>query len=135
MNSYHGANMSWLLDDFAARVPGVRHAVTVSADGLRIAATSQLPEDRADQLAAITSGLVSLADGAARAFQTAPVEQTIIEMAGGYLFVMAISDGSHLAVLADDTCDMGKIAYDMTALVDQVGQSAFTPEIRGAPLG
>ena len=39
-----------------------------------------LPADRADQLAAITSGLISLTQGAARLFEAGDVMQTVIEM-------------------------------------------------------
>ena len=38
-------------------------------------------------------------------------------MAGGYLFVTSISEGSMLAVLAERSCDMGMIGYEMTLLV------------------
>src|SRR2546421_3450537 len=59
----------WLVNDFAERVPGVAHAVVVSADGLLLTASNRLPLDRADQLAAVASGLVSLTQGAARCFE------------------------------------------------------------------
>ena len=62
-------DLSWLLSNFADRVPGVAHAVAVSADGLPIAFSRDLPQDRADQLAAIASGLVSLTQGASRVFE------------------------------------------------------------------
>ena len=46
-------DLGWLLANFADRVPGVAHAVAVSADGLLLAASRDLPRDRADQLSAI----------------------------------------------------------------------------------
>jgi hypothetical protein len=49
------------------------------------------------------------------------------------LVVMAISDGSSLAVLAAADCDMGLVAYEMALLVERVG-SALTPEVRGGPV-
>lgn len=33
----------WLVDDFVNRVPGVAHAVVVSADGLLLTASAYLP--------------------------------------------------------------------------------------------
>jgi uncharacterized protein len=119
----------WLVDDFAERVPGVAHAVVVSADGLLLAASARLPVDRADQLAAVASGLVSLTHGAARCFGAGGVKETIVEMDGGIMLLMAISDGSSLAVLASPLCDIGQVAYEMTLLVDRVGQ-ILTPELR-----
>jgi predicted regulator of Ras-like GTPase activity (Roadblock/LC7/MglB family) len=122
-------NMGWLLNNFADQVAGIAHVVAVSADGLLLASSRLLPEDRADQLAAISAGVVSLTEGTSRYFNGGNVLQTIIEMDGGYLFLMAISDGSCLAVLASRTCDVGQVGYEMALLVERVGQ-ALTPTAR-----
>jgi hypothetical protein len=127
----HIADYGWLIADFVNRVPGAAHAATVSADGLVIAADPQLSKAQADTLAAITSGLVSLAQGAARSFGTEPVLQQTVEMSGGHLFIMTIGDGSSLAVLARPGCDLAQVAFEMTVLVNRVGD-ALTPEVRGA---
>lgn len=119
----------WLITDFVRRVPGAAHAVVVSADGLLIAASEGLPRERAEQLSAVASGLVSLTLGASRCFEGGTVHQTVVEMERGYLFLMSISDGSCLAVLAAPTADIGTVAYEMTLLVDRVGQQ-LTPELR-----
>ena len=125
------AEFGWLITDFVRQVPGVAHAVVVSADGLLIAGSQGLPKDRAEQLAAVTSGLVSLAKGAAQVFETGEVKQTVVEMDRGFLFLMSISDGSCLAVLAAPNCDIGVVAYEMTLLAERVGQQ-MTPELRAA---
>ncbi|MBK1785365.1 roadblock/LC7 domain-containing protein [Prauserella cavernicola] len=122
-------SFGWLITDFVRRVPGAAHAVVVSADGLQLAASEGLPRDRADQLSAVASGLVSLTMGAARCFEAGAVNQTVVEMERGYLFLMSISDGSCLAVLAAPTADIGTVAYEMTLLVDRVGEQ-LTPELR-----
>ncbi|MFD9740920.1 roadblock/LC7 domain-containing protein [Umezawaea sp. NPDC059074] len=122
-------NFSWLVEDFVGRVAGVAHAIVVSADGLLLAGSERLPMDRAEQLAAVASGLVSLNLGAARCFEAGEVKQTVVEMERGYLFLMSISDGSCLAVLAAPNCDIGLIGYAMTRLVERVGIQ-LTPEIR-----
>lgn len=123
------SKFGWLVTNFAERVPGVAHAVVVSADGLLLTASARLPRDRADQLAAVASGVVSLTQGAARCFEAGGVVQTVIEMERGIVLLMSISDGSCLAVLASPTCDIGLIGYEMTLLVDWVGQ-LLTPELR-----
>lgn len=123
------SQFGWLVNDFAERVPGVAHAVVVSSDGLLLTSSARLPVDRADQLAAVASGLVSLTQGAARCFEAGDVKETIVEMQGGIMLLMAISDGSCLAVLAAPICDIGQVAYEMTLLVDRVGQ-LLTPELR-----
>jgi predicted regulator of Ras-like GTPase activity (Roadblock/LC7/MglB family) len=124
-------DMGWLLSNFADSVAGIAHVVAVSADGLLLASSRDLPADRADQLAAITSGVVSLTDGASRMFNAGEVQQTIIEMDSGYLFLMSISDGSSMAVLAARSCDVGQVGYEMALLVERVG-AALVPAPREA---
>ncbi|GIE96075.1 roadblock/LC7 domain-containing protein [Paractinoplanes rishiriensis] len=119
-------DMGWLLNNFANSVAGIAHVIAVSADGLLLAASRDLPEDRADQLAAIASGVVSLTEGASRMFNAGTVQQTIIEMDSGYLFLMSISDGSSMAVLAARSCDVGQVGYEMALLVERVG-AALSP--------
>jgi hypothetical protein len=123
------SRFGWLVTDFAERVPGVAHAVVVSADGLMLTASARLPADRADQLSAVASGLMSLTQGASRCFEAGNVRETVVEMERGVMLLMAVSDGSCLAVLAAPNCDIGQVAYEMTLLVDRVGQ-LLTPELR-----
>lgn len=122
-------DLNWLITNFVESVPAVAHAIVVSADGLPLAFSEGFPPDRADQLAAVASGLASLTQGAARVFEAGAVLQTVVEMEGGLLLVMAVSNGSSLAVLAAADCDMGLVAYEMTLLVERVGR-ALTPEPR-----
>ena len=124
-------DMGWLLSNFADSVAGIAHVVAVSADGLLLASSRELPPERADQLAAITSGVVSLTDGASRMFNAGQVQQTIIEMESGYLFLMSISDGSSMSVLAARSCDVGQVGYEMALLVERVG-AALVPAPREA---
>jgi hypothetical protein len=49
----------------------------------------------------------------------------------GVLLLTSIRDGSCLAVLAVRDCDVSQVAYEMTVLVDQVGQ-ILTPQLRAA---
>ena len=113
---------AWLVDDFVNRVPGVAHVLVVSAEGMPLAPSTHLPRDRADQLAAVASGLVSLARGAARCFEAGQVLQTVVEFKQGIMLLMSVSDGSSLAVLAAPNCDIGLVGYEMALLVDRIGQ-------------
>jgi predicted regulator of Ras-like GTPase activity (Roadblock/LC7/MglB family) len=61
--SPEAANFNWLLDNFVKSVPGVRHTIVVSADGLLMAMSDQLDRTSGDQLAAIVAGLSSLTRG------------------------------------------------------------------------
>ena len=93
-------DLNWLITNFVERVPDVAHAVVVSSDG------------------------------ASRVFEGGAVVQTVVEMQRGVLVIMAISNGSSLAVLAASTCDLGLVAYEMTLLVERAGR-VLTPATRG----
>jgi predicted regulator of Ras-like GTPase activity (Roadblock/LC7/MglB family) len=125
-------SLGWLVSAFTKEVPGVAHAVLVSADGLLVAGSDGLPRDRADQMSALTAGLTSLTVGAAELFTAGRVVQSVIEMEHGFLLLMSVGDGSHLAVIAAAGCDIGLVGYEMTLLVDRVGRMVDTP-VRGAP--
>src|SRR5581483_9356136 len=64
--SQEAESLNWLISNFVERVPGVAHTIVVSSDGLLIASSEGLTRDRADQLAAVASGLASLTQGSAR---------------------------------------------------------------------
>jgi predicted regulator of Ras-like GTPase activity (Roadblock/LC7/MglB family) len=122
-------NLNWLVGNFAKATPGVAHAMVISADGLPVAISERLDRARADQLAAIGSGLASLTIGASRCFDGGLVKQCVVEMEGGFMFIMSISDGSCLAVLAASNCNVGVVAYEMAVLVARAGD-VLTPSLR-----
>ena len=121
--------LDWVVNRFVDSVPGAAHAVLVSADGLPMAVSRGLDRDAADRFAAVASGLIGLAYGAAGRFGGGAVTQIMIEMENAFLFVTGISDGSCLAVVAAANCDVGLIGYEMAILVERAGQ-VLTPELR-----
>lgn len=121
--------LRWMVDEFAAGVPGIRHVAVVSADGLLLAMSAHLTRTQADQLAAIASGLASLTRGAARCFEHGAVNQVMVEMTQGFLFVMSVSEGSVLTVLTDPSADVGLVGYEMARVVASAG-AILTPELR-----
>ncbi|MFN0093000.1 MAG: roadblock/LC7 domain-containing protein [Acidimicrobiales bacterium] len=127
--SPEAANLNWLVSSFVERVPGVAEAVVVSSDGLPIAKSVGLDRDAADRFAAVASGLIGLAYGAAGRFGGGRVNEVIVEMENAFLFVTGISDGSCLAVVAEAECDVGLVGYEMALLSEKTGP-ALTPELR-----
>jgi predicted regulator of Ras-like GTPase activity (Roadblock/LC7/MglB family) len=121
-------NFNWLLNSFVDQTAGVTDAVAVSSDGLLMASSSSLDRASAEQLAAIISGFVSLGHGASRCFDFAGLEQIIVAMRQGFLFVSSISDGSCLGVVATRSCDIGLVGYQTTLLVERAGQ-VLTPAL------
>jgi uncharacterized protein len=121
-------SFNWLLNGFVDKTAGVSDAVAVSSDGLLMAMSSSLNRASAEQLAAIISGMVSLGNGASTCFGFDGLEQVIVAMRGGFLFMSSISDGSCLGVVASRSCDIGLVGYQTTLLVERAG-SVLTPEL------
>ncbi|QOV37749.1 roadblock/LC7 domain-containing protein [Streptomyces ferrugineus] len=131
-------SFGWLISEFVRTTDGVTDAVAVSSDGLLMASSDTLGRDRADHLAAVVSGITSLAENAATAHGFRGMKLVMIEMLGGFLMVGRIRDGSCLGVLATDGCDIGLVGYEMSVLADRAGE-LLTPqlvrELHSAPMG
>ncbi|WP_432981209.1 roadblock/LC7 domain-containing protein [Dactylosporangium sp. CA-233914] len=115
-------SLEWLLNNLVKQVEHLQHAVVLSADGLLMATSDGLAQDAAEHLAAVASGLQSIARGAGRRFGTGSVRQTVVEMNEGLLVVTPAGQGACLAVLAGVEADIGVISYQLALLVVQVGQ-------------
>jgi len=129
----HPQDLDQLITEFTERVPEVPHALVVSSDGVPVAVSDQIQPDRLERLSAITSGLISLACSAGQIFDSGAVIQALVAMERGTLVIMAIDDGSTLAVLTTSAADLDLVAYEMTMLAEQAG-SILTPLARGPVL-
>ena len=127
--SSEARNLSWLLNGFVRRVPGVKEAVVLSADGLPMAVSETTDRESAERFAAVASGLIGLAYGAAGRFGGGRVNEVIVEMEHRFLLVTGISDGSALAAVADAACDIGLVGYEMAVFGERAG-AVLTPELR-----
>jgi predicted regulator of Ras-like GTPase activity (Roadblock/LC7/MglB family) len=94
-----------------------------------LAVSDRTQRDRLEQLSAITAGLISLAGAAAQLSDGGGVTQALVTMAHGSLVIMAIDQGSSLAVLTTGAADLDTVAYEMTMLVEEAG-NIFTPPAR-----
>jgi len=121
-------DFTWLLENFRRTVPGVRKILAVSSDGLLMAVTSGLDRTSGDQLAAVVAGLSSLTRGAAKHLGHGTVRQCVLEMDGGFMFLMSISEGAVLAVDAGSECDPGLVGYEMALLAGRA-DSVLTPAL------
>lgn len=122
-------DVSWLITSFVDQTPGVVEAIVVSSDGLLMAMSNGLDRAGGDRFAAVASGLIGLAYGAAGRFGGGKVNEVIVEMDHALLLVTGVSDGSALGVVADATCDIGFVGYEMAVLVEKTG-NVLTPELR-----
>ncbi len=111
-----------LLDDLVARAAHVQKAAVLSRDGFALGVSAALSREDAEHLSALAAGLQSLANGGALHFGTGRVQQTVIEMERGFLFVTAAGEGSCIAVLAAPEADVGLLAYEMALIVKRLGR-------------
>jgi predicted regulator of Ras-like GTPase activity (Roadblock/LC7/MglB family) len=120
-------DLDWLLSGLVQRVPHTRSALLLSSDGLAKAAHG-LDTDSADHLAAIASGLFSLARSAGIGFGGSDrVRQVVAELDHSLLFVSTAGSGAVLAVLASRGVDAGVLGYEMSQLVTSVRPYLATP--------
>jgi predicted regulator of Ras-like GTPase activity (Roadblock/LC7/MglB family) len=119
---------NWLLDSFTSSTAGVLEAIAVSSDGLLMAMSAIKDRANAERLAAVVSGMTSLAGGAANWYSLGGLNRVIVDMAEGYLLVTSISAGSVLGVIATRQANLGTVAYEMTLFASRAG-GALTPRL------
>ncbi|MGD3108296.1 roadblock/LC7 domain-containing protein [Streptomyces sp. YGL11-2] len=121
-------NMDWMLKDLASSVPFTRHVVVLSSDGLCMAKYGT-DTDAADRLAAACAGLQSLSGAVAAEFPDGDgtMRLVVIEVSGGFFYLMAAGARAYLAVLADEGVDPGLMGQRMRDLVARIGQHLTSP--------
>jgi len=114
--------LGWLLEDLS-NVPGVRFAVLLSDDGLRIAHSDGVNKDDAERFAAAASGLRSLgkALGEFCGGIANGVRQNMTEYDQGMILITAAGDGALLGVSTTPETDIGLVAHRMNELAGRVG--------------
>ncbi|MHB9858262.1 roadblock/LC7 domain-containing protein [Streptomyces sp. YIM S03343] len=122
------ADFTWLLNRFATETAGVVDAIAVSSDGLLIAVSQLREHADSERLAAIVSGITSLAAGASGNYGLGALNKVIIDLEGGHVLVSAIGNGAVLGVVTDKEAKLGNIAYEMTLFANRAG-AALNPQL------
>ncbi|QNP69536.1 roadblock/LC7 domain-containing protein [Streptomyces roseirectus] len=122
------ADFTWLLNRFATETAGVVDAIAVSSDGLLIAVSELREHADSERLAAIVSGITSLAAGASGNYGLGGLNKVIIDLEGGHVLVSSIGSGAVLGVVTDKEAKLGNIAYEMTVFANRAG-SALSPQL------
>ncbi|MGW8377384.1 roadblock/LC7 domain-containing protein [Streptomyces sp. ODS28] len=120
-------DLSWLLSGLVQRVPHTHSAILLSSDGL-VKSAHGLEPDTADHMAALSSGLYSLARSAGvRLGEGGEVRQVVVELDSSLLFVSTAGQGACLAVTAGRDADAAVLGYEMAMLVKSVRPYLATP--------
>src|SRR3954451_23885932 len=85
--SAEAKTFNWLLDSFTSGTAGVVEAIAVSSDGLLMAMSAIKDRANAERLAAVVSGMTSLAAGVTAQYGLGALNRVIIDLAEGYLLV------------------------------------------------
>ncbi len=113
--------LAWMLADLI--VPGVRFAVLLSDDGLRIAHTGDISIADAERFAAGASGLRSLGKALAEFCGSAKsLRQNMTEYDNGMVFITAAGQGALLGISTTADVDISLIAHRMNELAARVGR-------------
>ena len=99
------ADFTWMVSRFAGETAGVVDAIAVSSDGLLIAVSRPQDPGSSERLAAVVSGMTSLAAGAGGNYGLGALNKVIIDMEGGYLLIAKLAN----------------VAYEMTLFANRVG--------------
>jgi predicted regulator of Ras-like GTPase activity (Roadblock/LC7/MglB family) len=126
--SEEAQTFNWLLDSFTTNTAGVLEAIAVSSDGLLMAMSAIRDRANAERLAAVVSGMTSLAGGAASWYGLGGLNRVVVDMTDGYLLLTSISAGSVLGVVAERSASLGTIAFEMTLFASRAG-GALTPQL------
>jgi predicted regulator of Ras-like GTPase activity (Roadblock/LC7/MglB family) len=124
-------DLGWMLRPLT-EIPGVRHAVVVSEDGLRLghASAQNLPGpvpvlgvDEAESLSAACAALMMTGRSTASLVfgDQADVRQLMLESAQGFVLFTSAGTGAHLGVATDADADVGLVAQQMQVLVVRIG--------------
>jgi predicted regulator of Ras-like GTPase activity (Roadblock/LC7/MglB family) len=122
------ADFTWLLNRFATETAGVVDVIAVSSDGLLIAVSQLREHAHSERLAAIVSGITSLAAGASGNYGLGGLNKVIIDLEHGHVLVSAIGAGAVLGVVTSKEAKLGNIAYEMTVFANRAG-AALNPAL------
>ena len=117
----YNSSLNSLLAAMLARTPGAVHAVLSTVDGVIVAVSAGLPAERADQLATIGAGLLSIADGAGLTMATGAPRHVMVEMYGGLLLSAPVGPRVGLTVLATSAAERELLGFEVAQFSGHVG--------------
>ncbi|MEX1654094.1 roadblock/LC7 domain-containing protein [Streptomyces pseudovenezuelae] len=129
-------DLSWMVKGIVDNVPGARHAVVLSADGISKGATDGLTSGGIKDIAAAMASMQSLSKATARF--AGPVmdwrwNQTLVEFEDGWILVTEAGRGAYLAAAAAPDVDLQAISFRMQRLVARLGDHLTSaPRVNGA---
>jgi hypothetical protein len=122
------AELAGFATRFAAENPGVQAVSVLSTDGLLLAGAGMDPDD-ADRLAAISSGLISLALNGSMSFDLGETTHVLVAYGRGNLLVCAVNDRCVMTVLTEPGAMFANVLFEMGRFAEAHGD-AISPGMR-----
>ncbi|MFF7644101.1 roadblock/LC7 domain-containing protein [Streptomyces canus] len=115
------SDLTWLLDNFKARLSGVDTVLVVSTDGLATRTCTGLTQEDAEHLSAIASGSYMLMSRADAHFKgPGDVRQFVAQLSSRVFFLTEAAVNSILVVITSRESDVGLVGHEMKLLAHQV---------------
>ncbi|MEU6230816.1 roadblock/LC7 domain-containing protein [Streptomyces sp. NPDC047042] len=125
-------DMSWVLDPLLD-LPGVVHALVLSADGLIQGHDPFLDGDAAEGAAGMMSALQGAARAVARELSGEAgvrLRQVVIDADCGFVFAIPAGENTVLAVFTEPKVDMGLVTHHMQIQVATLGTKVMNTQAR-----
>jgi predicted regulator of Ras-like GTPase activity (Roadblock/LC7/MglB family) len=120
VSPYRDQDLAWLLQSLGQEVPEIRGSVLLSSDGM-LKSSDGFDRASAEQLAALASGLFSIARSAGTKFDDSnEVRQVVAELSSSQLYISWAGFNSVLAVLARAEADPAVVGFEMLRLIKAV---------------
>lgn len=134
LNTGLAEDQSWVLRPLL-EVVGVRHAVVLTSDGLVAGVSPGLPREAGEGASAMMSSLIGAARNVARELSQNPdaaVVQVVVAVNEGFVFAVPAGRNAMLALYADGSTDMQRIAHLVQVQVAMLGDKAMGAQARQA---
>lgn len=126
---------AWVLKPIT-EIPGVRHALTMTLDGMVQATSENLTKDEADGIGAMTAALHSASRAATNAVLGAPPSTPLRTVTThndqGTYMVMPVGEGTNtlIAAAGDQDMPMGVVAATMARQAMKLGEQIMSVPAR-----
>ncbi|MFK4222146.1 roadblock/LC7 domain-containing protein [Streptomyces sp. NPDC019890] len=127
-----GKDVSWALDPLLV-LPGVKHAVVLTSDGIVRGASPNLSTEAGEGAAAMMSALQGAARTLAILFsgnEATRLQQIVVDADSGYVFATPAASNTVMAVYATRDVDMGVVAHLMQIQVKTLGDKVMPSDAR-----
>ncbi len=121
MEASRTETLAKILGDLQNACPDIQASAVVSTEGFIIASATPA-EVEEEKVAAVSAGILSLAERTAAELQRGEIDQVFLRGENGYVIVMGTDNGAVLTVLAAREAKLGLVFLDIKRCAEEVGK-------------